>query len=1067
MRASVGRSLVLQGGLLILMAVLLYAFFQRSQLDNEEHRQRVAVLLQAKELDAQFDQVALQILTSTLHQYDPLTSLYSEEESLHHKLDAEGVFASTNPEILSQAANFGALLHQKLEYIERLKTRSAIVRNGLLYLPTLGGELQHHPYNVIASPSSYVNKLLSFSYLRGAAERESLNQDIAKIRRWLHNHPDDQSLANFLLHIESSLKGQQVLADLRAAFLAVPSKQAFSQLSDQYRASYRQQIAETQKISLQLLVGCLLLMALVILILRRLDSARLAAENASKTLHDAVESLNEGFALYSPDGKLLLHNQRWKELYALDENNLMPASLDDWRQRQCSYIRQEGSTVNGGEDFSLQVTPAGKWLQASDAETSNGGTVCIRVDISDIKLAEHQLRKQGRAIDQSSGAILITDREGIIEYANPRFSEVTGYSSEDVIGNKPNLLQQGSTSLEGREGLWEAIRDGLAWQGEYLSQRSNGQNYWESASISPIRDEADQLTNFVIVTEDITQEKLASDNLRMAAAVFDATQEGIMTTDPELRITAVNPAFCEITGYEEHEVIGQKPSVLSSGRHDKAFYEQMWRTIRHEGAWSSEIWNRKKDGTVYPQWLSISAVRNEHDAIQQYVSVLTDISERKAQEEQIHYQAYYDALTGLPNRALLVDRLEHDLHLAKRNNQIGSLLFIDLDRFKRVNDTMGHEVGDHLLTQVADRLSGLIRASDTLSRFGGDEFVILLSDIPEAQHAAVVAEKIVEAMQQPFNLNGKDLVTGASIGIAMAPADADQATELLRLSDLAMYKAKESGRNQFQFFAKTMQDKVNRRVLLEQQLREALEQEQLEVYYQPIIASDSHQCEAVEALARWNHPVEGMIPPAEFIPVAEESGLIAQIGEWVLQQACTQVAQWHAEGVALKLSVNLSSQQYHLGFNASVLGEILERSGLPGAFLSLEITESILLENDSEILSWLDSLRRQGVSLSIDDFGTGYSSLSYLKRFPITTLKIDRSFVADMNIDSGACSLVEAIIAMARSLKLKVIAEGVETAEQFAVLEDMGCDCVQGFYFAKPMPAELLLETMQLPATTD
>tara|TARA_Y100000782_G_scaffold31883_1_gene35351 strand:- start:41198 stop:43174 length:1977 start_codon:yes stop_codon:yes gene_type:complete len=643
---------------------------------------------------------------------------------------------------------------------------------------------------------------------------------------------------------------------------------------------------------------------------------------------------------------------------------------------------------------------------------------------------------------------------------NPKFEEVSGYELADILGENPNFLKSGYTSSNEYDALWSDLLSGKSWKGVFNNRRKDGSEYWESASISPIRDELGEITNLIAIKEDITQQKKDNDNLKMAAAVFDATQEGIMTTDARLRITAVNPAFTEITGYTENEVLGNSPAIISSGKHDADFYKNMWTVLLRDGRWSAEVWNKRKDGSLYPQSLSVTVVSDDRGEVSQYIAILSDISERKAQEEKIHYQAYHDGLTGLPNRSLLMDRIEHDLELAKRTAHVSSLLFVDLDRFKRVNDTMGHDVGDRLLEEVAERLKSIVRASDTISRFGGDEFVVYLADISGPEDAVLVAEKIVESLSNPFDLNGFEVFAGASVGIALAPNDADRPDELLRLADLAMYKAKESGRNQYHFFALKMQDKVNRKLALENLMRKALDNNEFEVFYQPIIDSVSKEIFGFEALARWKQPDEGMIPPSEFIPVAEESGLIAPIGEWVLEQACHDISvldSGHGNG-KLHLSVNVSSRQYPLGFNAASLNNILVKTGFSGHLLSLELTESILLEDDPDLLQWLSDFKELGVNLSIDDFGTGYSSLSYLKRFPINVLKIDQAFIADLNKEDDSASLVKAIIAMARSLNMNVIAEGVELQYQVELIEHLTCHYMQGYYFAKPMSIAELTE---------
>jgi len=1061
MAHRVSSSVFLQAGLVAAVCLLLFFFFRVNVQHSDLHSERVSTLLLADELDSQLDLAALQILTANMQQYDPLVELYERFSSLRVRLginEGEG-FADTSQEVGRASNDLIAKLHLKIELIERLKTQSAVVRNGLLYLPTLSTELVNHPFKNVLHPSEFVIWLMSYSHLGSDSSYTYLLDRISLIDRWLSNHPEDVLLKNFSQHLTFSLKGQKRLAGLKAQYLSIPSKVALGQLRSSYLQFHAAEIARIKSTSIQLLLLCVALVIYLIFILRRLDKAHRETVEASNLLHDAVEHLSEGFALYANDGQLRLTNRRWLELYGLKHVCDFPESLDELNKRQGEFI-EEVFTIedddNGSPSF-LQKTVKGYWLQASDTITSDGGLVCVRVDVTDYKNAEHQLRQLGSAVEQSPASIVITNVDGIIEYVNPKFEQVTGYSSAESVGKNPKMLKSGYSSSQDYSAMWRMLLSGEEWRGTFYNQKKDGSKYWEAASISPIKDSHGQITHFVAVKEDITRQKKDTDDLKMAAAVFNATSEGIMTTDVDLKITAVNPAFTAITGYSEDEVVGYSPAILSSGKHDANFYQQMWQQLKSDGQWSAEIWNKRKDGSVYPQWLAISVVHNEEGEVAQYIAVLSDMSERKAQEEQIHFQAYYDNLTGLPNRSLLMDRIEHDLSIAKRSSHLSSLLFIDLDRFKRVNDTMGHEVGDLLLVKVAKRLKSVVRESDTVSRFGGDEFVILLADIANAEHAALVAEKVIEALNHPFELNGYDLFSGASIGIAMAPSDSDNAVELLRLSDLAMYKAKESGRNQFHFFASNMQEKVNRRVELEHMLRKALDENELEVFYQPVVDVVTKQVYGVEALLRWFQPEEGSIPPIEFIPVAEECGLIAPIGEMVLERACQDMAEFSHVGRSLHLAVNISSRQYDLGFDAQVLKRILSSSGLTAESLSLELTESLLFSDDRDIMTWLSDLKDLGVMLSIDDFGTGYSSLSYLKRFPIDTLKIDRAFISDLENDGDGASLVSAIISMADSLSMNVIAEGVETNDQLSIIRELNCDLVQGFLYAKPMPKTELL----------
>jgi diguanylate cyclase (GGDEF)-like protein/PAS domain S-box-containing protein len=611
--------------------------------------------------------------------------------------------------------------------------------------------------------------------------------------------------------------------------------------------------------------------------------------------------------------------------------------------------------------------------------------------------------------------------------------------------------------------MWHALLQGREWRGAFHNKRKDGSVYWESASISPLRDDSGKITHFIAVKEDITAQKRAEDQLRMNATVFDTTSEGIIVTDADNLIKAVNPAFSRITGYESEEVIGRSPKILSSGRHTDAFYEQLWSSVLQNGYWSGEIWNRRKDGSVFPEWLSIAAIKSDDGLVKEYVAVFSDITKHKQDEEKIRYQANFDALTGLPNRSLLTDRLSQAILSANREEWKLGLLFVDLDQFKVVNDTFGHVVGDELLQQVASRIRDCVREADTVARFGGDEFVILLQDIEDPDVAVTISSKVIEAVTKSFKLYGREIFIGASIGITIYPEDAATADALLRNADMAMYQAKAHGRNTYQFFTASMQRQTIERQQLEQDLRLSIERDELEVYYQPVVHSETGRVSSLEALLRWNHPKKGLINPDVFIPIAEDSGLIGGIGRWVMRQACNQLSQWRQFGHdELKIAVNLSSRQRKLGFDAKFMQGILQESGLPAEAVTLEITESLLMRDTEETVGWLGEIKQLGVSLSVDDFGTGYSSLSYLKRFPVDALKIDRSFVSDLPADPESVSLVNTIIAMAKSLKLGLVAEGVENQQQVDFLLAAGCDLLQGFHFGRPMTAEALSRWLEV-----
>ncbi|MBR0567883.1 EAL domain-containing protein [Azoarcus sp. L1K30] len=568
------------------------------------------------------------------------------------------------------------------------------------------------------------------------------------------------------------------------------------------------------------------------------------------------------------------------------------------------------------------------------------------------------------------------------------------------------------------------------------------------------RDSAGHLLGGIGMVQDITEQMHAEQKLKQAAAVFENTAEAVLITDVDHRIVAVNRAFTVITGYTADEAIGRKPSMLSSGRQGESFYAGMWREVSVTGHWQGEIWNRRKGGEVFPELLTVSTVRDEEGFITHFVGVFSDISAMKQAEAKLQHQAHYDALTDLPNRVLLNLRLEHGVERVRRSGMMMAALFMDIDRFKNINDSLGHPVGDELLIEIAQRLRGRMRAEDTLARLGGDEFVILLDRIQRAEDVANFAQEVIDLMNQPYHLSsGQEVFVGASIGISLFPHDNDDHRQLIRNADAALYEAKAAGRNVYRFYTEALTAAAQERLALEVALRRALERDELVLHYQPVIAVASGHTIGVEALVRWRQSSGELTSPQRFIPVAEETGLIVPLGAWVMEQACRQGRAWLDAGDVLSVAVNLSSRQFADGALVDMVRGVLDRTGFPAPLLTLELTESAVMAQPDRAVDVLKALKAIGVKFSIDDFGTGYSSLAYLKRFPVDALKIDRSFVADIVRDESDRMIVSTIVAMAHQLRLDVIAEGVETAEQLALLSALGCAACQGYLFGHAVNA--------------
>lgn len=607
-----------------------------------------------------------------------------------------------------------------------------------------------------------------------------------------------------------------------------------------------------------------------------------------------------------------------------------------------------------------------------------------------------------------------------------------------------------------RQAVMDAIDDALDLSHilrlDYRIQLPNGEQRFLYAQ-AEVDTDTNGHTRMIGTVQDITHRKLTEEALQLSSLVYQNSSEAVMVTDANNIIIAVNPTFTELTGYNEEEVIGKNPSIRKSGHHDTDFYKDLHDALNSNGQWQGEIWNRRKSGEIRAEWLNINTIFHEDGSVYRRVSLFSDITQKKDDEALIWNQANFDKLTNLPNRNMFYDRLEQNLKKAHRHQESLVLLFLDLDRFKEINDSFGHSVGDMLLKEVSIRLVACVRETDTVARLGGDEFTIVLSGLSHINDAEIVAQSIIDELIKPFFINDKTLYISTSIGITVYPDDADNAETLLKNADQAMYAAKAQGRNRYSYFTLAMERAAQTRMQLATDLRTAFKEEQFLVYYQPIVTLATMSIDKAEALIRWQHPVRGMISPAEFIPIAEESGMIIHIGEWVFRQVAQQLVEWRTNYHSdFQISINKSPIQFHSNTGYLSWAEQLKNINLLGQSIVVEITEGMLLDVNDVIRSNLIEYRNANIEVSLDDFGTGYSSLSYLKKFDIDYLKIDQSFVRNLEAESDDLALCEAIIVMAHKLGIKVIAEGIENAEQLHLLVAAGCDYGQGYLFSKPVP---------------
>lgn len=662
-------------------------------------------------------------------------------------------------------------------------------------------------------------------------------------------------------------------------------------------------------------------------------------------------------------------------------------------------------------------------------------------------------------------AVISFDHEGKIRYMNAMAEALTGWKAKEALKRRlADVCVLTNTQLD--EGYPIDPLELMASQvlstvstGFFLHSKF-GTTIPIAMNMIPVKSANDQEEDTgIIVFSDKREHLVRERQAKMAEKIFDNSIEGIVLTDRNVRIQEVNKTFTEVTGYEPSDVIGKTPSMLKSGYHDRDFYNEMWASLKRSGMWQGQIYNRRKNGEVYPEWLSIYSIKNKDGEVINYIGLFSDLTEKRMTQEQIHQLTHYDALTGLPNRLLFMERLKQSLVISRRKEMNLAVLFLDLDGFKKVNDSLGHDAGDLLLQEIAGRLKMFMRESDTVCRLGGDEFTVIIEGYHTIGDIITVVQKILKNLAEPVHIGERMVYVTASIGISIYPDDGHDIQELIKNADTAMYAAKDKGKNRYEFYDYEMNRKTLERLTLEACIHRAFDEQQYMVYYQPKIDLRTGKVCGAEALIRWNHPQFGFIPPSQFIPLAEETGMIVPIGEWVIRRVCSDMVTWQREGlVPVPVSINLSAVQFRDPNLVKVIDTIIGQSGIAPVLLDMELTESMLMDDVQKSIAMMRQLRDIGIALSIDDFGTGYSSLKYLKRFPVKTLKIDKSFIDNLPTDEEDKAIAKAVIDLAYNLGMDVIAEGIERQDQIDFLIVNGCYKGQGFYFSKAIDAQAFFD---------
>jgi len=664
------------------------------------------------------------------------------------------------------------------------------------------------------------------------------------------------------------------------------------------------------------------------------------------------------------------------------------------------------------------------------------------------------------AIEHSDNTVVITDVNKHITYVNETFEKVTGYKQEEVLGKDPSILKSEIQTPSFYKELNDKLSKGQKWEGQFINKRKDGSLFYEKASIVPVFLNKKPL-GFLALKLDISEYVEQNKKLAQAASVFENTEEAIIITDQDGKVLSINSAFSKIYGYKIEDIQGESLRFLHSNEQNDIFYKEMWKKIKEKGIWRGKIINKTKDGEFIPVWTTIKRILNDKGEVVNYTAIQTDLREIESSQAKADYLAYHDPLTGLANRINFEEYLKHALNIAKRNNSYLALLFIDLDRFKVINDTLGHDIGDNVLLAVATKLKKVLRESDFIARWGGDEFVVILENLHTASDAALVAKNIINALQTPLTIQKHKLLTTASIGISLYPDNGNDAQTLIKHADSAMYLAKDEGKNNYRYYTQDLSKEIQRKLDIDMQLHSALENQEMYLVFQTQYKLDTKEIYSAEALIRWENKKLGFVSPEQFIPIAEDSGTIIKIGYFVFEESCKALCKLQAAGIKLHyIAVNVSSIQFR---EKELLGnflDILKKYQLSASNIEIEITERFMMEQTTQNMQLLQKFRDHGFKISIDDFGTGYSSMSYLKDLPVDTIKIDKSFVDDIGEESSNNVIIEAIIALAKTLGYGIVAEGIETKEQEKFLETLSCDLGQGYLFSKPKMLFILIEEL-------